>query len=91
MYEFSLMTKLIIGSHKHSKSFYQDPANLTITNDGFIEFFIRSDNGILPFRIFFKNLSTISFNKINKKLIDAIFQVLDFFLDFCEKSKGELF
>lgn len=73
MYEFSIMTKLIIGSHKHSKSFYEDITNLTIKNDGFIEFFIRSDNGILPFKIFFKNLTTASFDKIDKKLVDAIF------------------
>lgn len=73
MYEFSIMTKLIIGSHKHSKSFYEDPANLTVVNDGFIEFFIRSDNGILPFKIFFKNLTIISPKKIDKKLGDAIF------------------
>lgn len=73
MYEFSIMSKLIIGSHKNSKSFYEDPANLTIKTDGFIEFFIRSDNGILPFKIFFKNLTTISLKKIDKKLVDSIF------------------
>ena len=73
MYEFSLMTKLIIGSHKHSKSFFEDPTNLTIKTDGFIDCFIMSDNGIMPFKIFFKNLALISLTKLDRKHIDAVF------------------
>jgi hypothetical protein len=49
-----------------------------------------SDNGILPFRIFFKNLANVSLQKLNRKLVDASFEVIDFFLDLCDKSKGEL-
>ncbi len=91
MYEFSIMAKLIIGSHKNSKSFFEDSANLTIKTDGFIQFLIMSDNGILPFRIFFKNLTNLSLNKLDSKMVDAVFQVLDFFLDLYERTKGELF
>jgi len=67
------MTKMIIGSHKNSKLFFEDLTNLTIKTDGFIECFIMSDNGILPFRIFFKNLALVSLQKLDKKLIEAVF------------------
>lgn len=73
MFEFSLINKLIIGSHKHSKQFFEDPTNLAIKKDGFVDCFIMSDNGILPFRIFFKNLSLVSLNKLDSKLTDAVF------------------
>ncbi len=73
MFEFSLINKLIIGSHKNSKPFFEDPTNLTIKKDGFVDCFIMSDNGILPFRIFFKNLSLVSLKKLDLKIVDSIF------------------
>lgn len=64
MYEFNIMTKIIIGSHKNSKLFFEDPTNLTIKKDGFIDCFIMADNGILLFKFFFKNISTMMLSKL---------------------------
>lgn len=36
MYEFSIMSKHIIGCHKNTKSFYEDPTNITLKADGFV-------------------------------------------------------
>lgn len=73
MYEFSVMSKLIIGSHKSSKDFFEDQTNLTIKTDGFVDCIVMADNGILPFRIFFKNLSSVKLDLIDSKLKDAAF------------------
>jgi hypothetical protein len=70
------MSKLIIGSHKYSKTFFEDSTNLTIKNDGFIDCFIMSEHGILPFKSFFKNLANVSFKKLDKKMTDSAFEVL---------------
>jgi hypothetical protein len=53
------MIKMIIGSHKNSKAFFEDQQNLTIKAEGFVECFIKCEGVFLLFKVFFKNASTI--------------------------------
>jgi hypothetical protein len=74
MYEFTIIAKVIIGSHKSSKSFFEDQANLTVKSEGFVDCFIKSENGILPFKMFFKNLTTqTNLSKLDYKQVNTVF------------------
>ena len=50
---------MILGVHNRSKAFYQSPLNRTVTSVGFFHCFLKSEVGILPFRLFFKSASAL--------------------------------
>lgn len=58
-YEMSLAIEMILGVHNRSKAFYESPLNRTVTSVGFLDCFLKSEVGILPFKLFFKSASSL--------------------------------
>jgi hypothetical protein len=59
-YEMAQSMSLILGVHKRSKAFYESSYNRTIKCEGILDYFIRYEGGgILPFKLFFKNISSL--------------------------------
>lgn len=55
----TLLIEMILGVHKRSKAFYESNLNRTVTPEGFLDCFIKSEAGILPFKLFFKSASAM--------------------------------
>ena len=65
----AFIISMILGVHKRSKTFYEHQNNLTIRCEGILDYFIKYEGGgILPFKLFFKNISVLK--NIDKQHID---------------------
>lgn len=53
------MANLIFGIHAHSAKLYDHKLNINLKSLGFIDFFVMSETGLLPFRNFFKGVNNI--------------------------------
>jgi hypothetical protein len=53
------MANLIFGIHEHSVQLYEHKLNINLKSQGFIDFFVMSETGLLPFRQFFKGVGNI--------------------------------
>ena len=52
--------QMILGVHKRSRAFYEASSNRTIKCEGIMDYFIKYEGGgILPFKLFFKNVSAL--------------------------------
>jgi len=50
------MLSMILGANRRSKAFYESNMNLTVTSEGFVNYFIESD-GFFSMRLFLKNVA----------------------------------
>lgn len=53
------MANLIFGIHPHSAKLYDHKLNINLKSLGFVDFFVLSDTGLLPFRNFLKGAHSI--------------------------------
>ena len=59
-YEMAHIIQMILGVHKRSRAFYESTSNRTIRCEGIMDYFIKYEGGgILPFKLFFKNISAL--------------------------------
>lgn len=59
-FEMAHIMQMILGVHKRSRAFYESSFNRTIKCEGIIDYFMKCDGGgPLPFKLFFKNVSTL--------------------------------
>ena len=59
VYEMTIIVSMILGFHKRSRPFYTSSLNNTITKDGNVLYFIKSETGMLSLKLFFKNSSLL--------------------------------
>jgi len=56
---------MILGFHPRSKAFYESPLNITVTRTGNVDYFIKSETGLLSLKLFFKYSSIIKAVGVN--------------------------
>lgn len=88
IYELTVMANLIFGFHPHSAKLYEHKLNLSLKMMGFIDCFVMSEIGLMPFRNFFKGACNIK--KPVEFDYDLTILVANLFLDLCEKAKNYL-
>lgn len=88
-YEMSIVISMILGVHKRSKNFYDSPKNTTIRCQSIMDYFIKYEGGgILPFKLFFKNLS--SMKTVSKQQLAISLETLYLFISLCQKFPDDL-
>lgn len=83
----TLLIEMILGVHKRSKAFYESSLNRTVTPEGFLDCFIKSEAGIIPFKLFFKSASGLKSMGDNDMVI--CLEVVCLFVSMCEKYQKE--
>jgi len=78
----AIVIGMILGVHKRSKNFYDSPQNKTIRCEGIVEYFIKYEGGgILPFKLFFKNLSMMKL--VDNQKMAICLETVYLFLSLC--------
>ena len=83
----AIIIQMILGIHPRSKAFYQSQFNRTVTSQGFLDCFIKSEAGILPFKLFFKSAINIKF--IDDEAMIVCIHTINLFISICEKYQKE--
>lgn len=80
--------QMVLGVHKRSKAFYESSMNRTIKCEGLLDYFIKYEGGgILPFKLFFKNISGLK--NVDKDDLVICLETVYLFISMCEKYQGE--
>jgi hypothetical protein len=87
-YEMAIVMEMILGVHKRSKAFYDSPMNRTIKCEAMMDYFIQYEGGgILPFKLFFKNISQIKIEE--KEDLTICLETVYLFVSMCERYQSE--
>ena len=79
-----------LGFHPDSVKLYENKLNISLTPQGFIECLIKSEGGLLPLRVFFKNSTSNIKNPSLEVDYQISLKIILLFLELCEKAKTDL-
>lgn len=87
-YEMAQIISMVLGLHKRSKPFYDSPLNRTIRPESIMDYFVKYEGGgILPFKLFFKNMTSLK--QVTKQDLLIALETVYLFISICEKYPGD--